>query len=108
MHVTEIWSENLKGGDFFLPLAPLRGPSLPYCSTGLIVQFFDHSQAVGLLGRVVGSLQGLYLNTEKRGHILSIHAQGGVRTHKSGVIPLGYRDRRREETTWKKMKLLRG
>jgi hypothetical protein len=44
-------------------LAPLLGSSLPHWSTELITQFLDLSQAVGLLGQVVSSSQGLYLNT---------------------------------------------
>jgi hypothetical protein len=48
---------------FFLPLASLFGNSFSYCSSGLIIQFLDLSQAVGLLGRVISSSQGLYLNT---------------------------------------------
>jgi hypothetical protein len=45
------------------PLAPFLGSSLSYWSTGLITQFLGLSQAVGLLGRVISPLQGLYLNT---------------------------------------------
>jgi hypothetical protein len=50
---------------FFLPLAPL-GSLLTLWSIGLISQFLDHSQTVGLLGRVISSSQGLYLNTEHK------------------------------------------
>jgi hypothetical protein len=53
---------------FFPPLASLIGSSLPYWSTGLITQFLDLSQAVGLLGRVISSSQGLYLNTGQHKH----------------------------------------
>jgi hypothetical protein len=42
---------------------PLLGSSLPYWGTGLITQFIDLSQSVGLLGRAISSSQGLYLNT---------------------------------------------
>jgi hypothetical protein len=70
---------------FFFPLAPLLGSSLPYLSTGLITQFLDLSQAAGLLGRVIISSQGLNLNTEKCGHTLNNHAQGGIRTHSHGL-----------------------
>jgi hypothetical protein len=52
----------------FFPLAPLLGSLLPYWSTGLITQFLDHSQAVGLLGRVISSSQVLYLNTGQHKH----------------------------------------
>jgi hypothetical protein len=52
----------------FFPLAPSLGSSLPYWSTGLITQFLDLSQEVGLLGRVIGSSQGLYLNTGQHKH----------------------------------------
>jgi hypothetical protein len=34
----------------------------PFGSTGPISQFIDHSQTVGLLGRVISSSQGLYLD----------------------------------------------
>jgi hypothetical protein len=86
----------------FSPLAPLFGSSLPYWSTGLITQFLDLSQAVVLLGRVISSSEDPYLNTERRGHTLHIHAQGGIRTRNHGLRaiedcsclrPLGYRDR---------------
>jgi hypothetical protein len=50
---------------FYFLLRPLWG-LLPFWSIGLIFQFHDHSQTVGILGRVIGSSQGLYLNT---GHI---------------------------------------
>jgi hypothetical protein len=52
----------------FLPLAPLLKSSLPYWSTGLIAQFLGLSLAVGLLGRVISSSQGLYLNTGQHKH----------------------------------------
>jgi hypothetical protein len=39
-----------------------------FWSIGLISQFLDHSQTVGLLGRVISSSQGLYLNTEQHKH----------------------------------------
>jgi hypothetical protein len=42
--------------------------SLPHWSTGLIAQFLDISQVVGLLGRVISSSQGLYLNTGQHKH----------------------------------------
>jgi hypothetical protein len=48
--------------------------SLLYWSTGLITQFLDLSQAVGLLGRVISSSQGLYLNTGQ-------HKHRKIRTH---------------------------
>jgi hypothetical protein len=64
-------------------------------------------QTVGLLGRVISSSQGLYLNTGKHkqnNHIdtPNIHALGGIRIHDLGfrasedsacLRPLGYRDR---------------
>jgi hypothetical protein len=37
-------------------------------SIGLISQFLDHLQTVGLLGRVISSSQGLYLNTGQQKH----------------------------------------
>jgi hypothetical protein len=57
---------------------------------------------VGLLGRVVSSSQGLYLNTGQHIHIPNIHALCGIRTHDPGfrasedstcLRPLSYRDR---------------
>jgi hypothetical protein len=51
---------------FLLPL--LLGSSLPYWSTGLITQFIDCLEAVGLLGRVISSSQGLYPNTGQHKH----------------------------------------
>jgi hypothetical protein len=66
-----------------------------------------YTQSVGLLGRVIGPSQGLYLNTghtntEKRTETPNIHARSGIRTHDQSVRtsedsswlrPLGYRDR---------------
>jgi hypothetical protein len=56
-----------------------------FWSTGLISQFLDHSQTVGLLGRVISSSQGLYLNTGQHKHRINaqtdIHALSGIRTH---------------------------
>jgi hypothetical protein len=88
---------------YFLPLAPLLGSSLTYWSTGLITQSLCHSQVVGLLGRVISSSQGLYLNTGQ-------HKHRKMRTHIKHQCPrrdsnpqsrlpsdrrlLGYRDRR--------------
>jgi hypothetical protein len=37
-------------------------------SIGLISQFLDHSQTVGLLGRVISSSQGHYLNRGQHKH----------------------------------------
>jgi hypothetical protein len=53
---------------FFLPIDPLLKSSLPYWSIGLIAQFLDLSQAVGLLGRVISSSKNLYLNTGQHKH----------------------------------------
>jgi hypothetical protein len=53
---------------FFFPLVPLLGSSLTYWSTGLITQFLDLSHAVGLLGRVISSSQGLCRNTGQHKH----------------------------------------
>jgi hypothetical protein len=39
-----------------------------FWSIGLISQFLDQSQTVGLLGRVINSSQCLYLNTGQRKH----------------------------------------
>jgi hypothetical protein len=52
---------------------------------GLISQFPDHSQTVGLLGRVISSSQGLYLNTGQRTHTSSTHALSGIRNHDHGL-----------------------
>jgi hypothetical protein len=64
-------------------LAPLLGSLLPYWSTGLITQFLDLSQAVGLLGRVISSSQGLYLNTGQ-------HTHRKTRTHIKYPCPRRY------------------
>jgi hypothetical protein len=61
-------------------LAPLLGSSLPYWSTGLITQFLDLSQAVGLPGRIIISSQGLYVNTEQ-------HKHRKIRTHVKHPCP---------------------
>jgi hypothetical protein len=52
----------------FFSFPPLLGSLLPYWSTGLITQFLDLSQAVGLLGQVISLSQGLYLNTGQHKH----------------------------------------
>jgi hypothetical protein len=39
-----------------------------FWSIGLISQFLDHSQTVGLLRRVISSSQGLYLNAGQHKH----------------------------------------
>jgi hypothetical protein len=49
-------------------LASLLWSSLPCWSTGLIAQFRDLPQAIGLLGRVISWKQGLYLNTGQHKH----------------------------------------
>jgi hypothetical protein len=68
----------------------------------LIFQFHDHFTDGSLLGRVISSSQGLYLNTGQHIHIPNIHALCGIRTHDPGfrasedstcLRPLGYRDR---------------
>jgi hypothetical protein len=70
------------------------------------LQLLDLGQSVGLLGRVISSSQGLYLNTHRpknalRTQTLNIHALSGIRTHGFGVSasedssclrPFGYRD----------------
>jgi hypothetical protein len=48
------------------------------------------SQAVGFLGRVISSSQGLYLNTGEHKHRktrthIKIHAQGGIRNRNHGL-----------------------
>jgi hypothetical protein len=68
----------------------------------------DHfSQTVGLLGRVISSSQGLYLNTGQQKHRINthmpnVHALCGIRTHDPGfrtsensacLRQFGYRDR---------------
>jgi hypothetical protein len=67
----------------FLPLAPLLGSSLLYWSTGLVTQFLDRSQAVGLLGRVISSSQDLYLNKGQ-------HKHRKMRTHKASMTKAGF------------------
>jgi hypothetical protein len=50
------------------PLAPTWELAPTFSSIGLISQFLDHSQTIGLLGRVISSSQGLYLNTGQLRH----------------------------------------
>jgi hypothetical protein len=68
------------------------------------LQFLNLRQSVGLLGRVISSSQGLYLNTGQQKHIHTpnIHALCGIRIHDPGcrasedgtcLRPLGNRDR---------------
>jgi hypothetical protein len=86
---------------FAISTAPL-GPGLWFFSFMII------SQTVGLLGWVISSSQGLYLNTgqhkqNKHIHIPNIHALCGIRTHGDPCLraseestclrPLRYRDR---------------
>jgi hypothetical protein len=93
----------------FLPLAPLLGSLPQYWSTGLITQFLDHSQAVGLLDRVISSSQVLYIYTGQHNHRkmrtqINICAQFGIRPRNHGtraiedsscLRPLGCRDRQK-------------
>jgi hypothetical protein len=65
---------------FFLPLAPLLGSSLPCWNTGLIAQFLDLSHEVELLGGVISSSQGLYLNAGQ-------HKHRETRTHVKHLYP---------------------
>jgi hypothetical protein len=90
-------------GIFFpMALSALSGPRP-------LIQFRNHfSHAVGFLGRVISSSQGLYLNTgqhkqNKSIHTPNIHSLSGIRTHDPSVRasedssclrPRGYRDRR--------------
>jgi hypothetical protein len=46
---------------------------LPLWSIGLISQFLDHLQTVGLLGRVTSSSQGLCLNTGQHKHRINAY-----------------------------------
>jgi hypothetical protein len=62
------WSSNYSVKRIFFSLAPLLGSSLSYWSTELITQFLDLPQAVGLLGRMISSSQGLYLNRGQHKH----------------------------------------
>jgi hypothetical protein len=77
---------------------------LPLWSIGMISQFLDHSQTVGLLGRVISSSHGLCLNTETRTptHTSNIQVLSGSGTHdpvlrasedSACLRLLGYRDR---------------
>jgi hypothetical protein len=111
----ETWSLALMG-DFF-PSSLL--PHLEACSRFLehraeFPQFLNQRQSVGFLGRVISSLQGLYLYTNTKTHThtqtLNIHALSGIRTHDPGfrasedsalLRPLGYRDRQWENIVWK-------
>jgi hypothetical protein len=97
---------------FLFPLAlqPHFGPWLTSMKLSVSLGLLNLIHSVGLLGRVISSLQGLYLytNTGKRTHThthiqkLSIHVLSGIRTHDPGFRasedstchrPLGYLDR---------------
>jgi hypothetical protein len=96
---------------FFFALQAQFGPWPTSMKFFILLAFLYLRQLVGLLGRVISLLQGLYLytNTEKRARAhthtqtLHIHALSGIRTHDPGfrasedsacLRPLGYRDRR--------------
>jgi hypothetical protein len=75
-------------------------PLIPY-SYGVEVFIFlrIYTQSVGLLGRVIGPSQGLYLNTVQHKHRINARARThdhGVRAseHSPCLRPLGYRERR--------------
>jgi hypothetical protein len=61
--VTKVYSFSAQSTTFFF---------LPLCShfwsLGLISQFLDHSQTLGLLARMISSSQGLYLNIGQQKH----------------------------------------
>jgi hypothetical protein len=82
---------------FFL-LFPL-GILLPLWSIGLISQFLDHSQTVGLLRRLISSSQGLYLNTGRHKHRINAYTHltsmpwVGANEDSTCLSPLGYCDR---------------
>jgi hypothetical protein len=57
---------------------------LPLWSIGLISQFLDHLQTVGLLGRMISSSQGLYLNTGQHKHRINAY------THKTFMPCVGF------------------
>jgi hypothetical protein len=92
---------------FFLPLCSHLGACSNFWSIGLISQFLDNSQTVGLFGRVISSSQGLYLNTgqhkHRKTHTHTKHpCPEWIRTHDPGLRasedstylrPLGYRGR---------------
>jgi hypothetical protein len=56
---------------------------LPLRSTGLISQFLDHLQSVGLLGREISSSQGLYLYTGQ-------HKHRKTHTHQTSIPWVGF------------------
>jgi hypothetical protein len=75
---------------FFFPLCSHFGACSHFWSIGLISQFLDHSQTVGLLGRVISSSQGLYLNREQHKHRkththIKHPCREGIRTHDPGL-----------------------
>jgi hypothetical protein len=89
---------------FLLRLLPLE--HRPSVKRFVSLQFFDLIDSwVGLLGRVISSSQGLYLNTGQRKHRINTpntHALYGIRTNDPGfraseditcLRPLGYRGR---------------
>jgi hypothetical protein len=70
--------------NFFTSSCPHLEACSRFWSMGLISQFLDHSQTVGLLGRVISWSQGLYLNTGKLTHTSNVHALSGIKIHDPG------------------------
>jgi hypothetical protein len=110
LHNNKLWKNkcyNIFSNNIYTnPAGFFSSSSLPAWSVGLISQFLDHSQTVGLLGWVISSSQGLYLNTgqhkhrKTHTHTSNIHSLTGIRTHDPGLRasedstcprPLGYR-----------------
>jgi hypothetical protein len=70
---------------FYCPLCSHLGACSHFWSIGLISQFLDYSQTVGLLGRVISSSQGhRTTQTQKNTHTSNIHALSEIRTNAPG------------------------
>jgi hypothetical protein len=77
----------------FLFIYLMSIPLIPYpCGVEVFFFLWIYTQTVGLLGRVIGRSQDLYLNTGQhkhrinaRAHTPNIHALSGIRTHDHSV-----------------------
>jgi hypothetical protein len=87
--------------------AALLIPDTLTCRVLCYFILWTYTQSIGLLGRVIGPSQGLYLNTDQHEHRMNTHTpninvRNRIRNHDHGVRasedssdfrPLGYRDR---------------
>jgi hypothetical protein len=99
-----IYHRNGKGNTWMVGFFFFHWLYSPLVPWPLIFSFIIILQAVGLLGWVISSSQGRYLNTEQQKHRINTytHALSEIRTHDPGfrtsedsscLRPLGYRDR---------------